>query len=211
MLGLADVELNILRFSALADDHTGINLGTGLDEEGTAVLGVEQTVGNGLAALKGDQGALFTELDISLIRSIAVEDGVHDTVTLGVGHEFPTVADESAGRNGELQTGVSAVVYAHSLQLTFPESQLLDDVSGELVRNIDVYKLHGLQFFTALVRMVDNLCLTYGKFITLTAHILDEDGQMKLTTAGNLEGLSGLSLFHTETDIRIQLTEQTVS
>ena len=28
MLGLADVELNILRFSALADDHTGINLGT---------------------------------------------------------------------------------------------------------------------------------------------------------------------------------------
>ena len=59
--------------------------------------------------------------------------------------------------------------------------------------------------------MVDNLCLTYGKFITLTAHILDEDGQMKLTTAGNLEGLGGLSLFHTEADIRIQLTEQTVS
>ena len=63
---------------------------------------------------------------------------VHDTVTLGVGHELSAVADEAAGRDGELQTGVSAVVHTHALKLTLSESQLLDDVSGELVGNVDV-------------------------------------------------------------------------
>ena len=59
--------------------------------------------------------------------------------------------------------------------------------------------------------MVNYLSLTYGELITLTAHVLNEDGQMKLTTAGNLEGLGGLSLLHAEADIGVQLTEQTVS
>ena len=75
-----------------------------------------------------------------------------------------------------------------SLQLTLSgELSFWMTVSGNFVRNIDVCKLHGLQLFAALVCMVDNLCLAYRKFIALTAHILDEDGQMKLTTAGYLE------------------------
>ena len=42
--------------------------------------------------------------------------------------------------------------------------------------HLDVYK-----------RQVDNLCLTYCELISLTAHVFDQDGQMQLTTAGNLE------------------------
>jgi len=45
--------------------------------------------------------------------------------------------------------------------------------------------------------MIQNLSLTYCKLKTFTTHILDQYGQMQLTTAGYLETVGGLGLFHT--------------
>ena len=45
--------------------------------------------------------------------------------------------------------------------------------------------------------MIQNLCLTYGEFETFTTHILDQHGQMQLTTAGYFETVGRIGLFHT--------------
>ena len=58
MLGFADVQLDVLGLAGLADDHAGIYLGARLDEEGAAVLGVEEAVGDSRSGFKGDQASL---------------------------------------------------------------------------------------------------------------------------------------------------------
>ena len=50
LLGLADIDLDILGLRVLADNHTGVNLLARSDKQGTALLCIEQTVGDGLAA-----------------------------------------------------------------------------------------------------------------------------------------------------------------
>ena len=44
MFGLADIDLNIVGFGIFSDDHTGIYLFTGSDEEGSAFLRAVQAV-----------------------------------------------------------------------------------------------------------------------------------------------------------------------
>ena len=45
--------------------------------------------------------------------------------------------------------------------------------------------------------MIQNLSLTYSKFKAFTTHILDQHGQMQLTTTGYLETVRGICLFYT--------------
>ena len=95
---------------------------------------------------------------IALVLAVAVELSVQDTVTLGIGHELTTVTDETSGRNLELESGIAGRKWAHTVQYTLTLSQLLDDVTTELIRNIDVRDLHRLHLL-AVLGLVDNLCL----------------------------------------------------
>ena len=49
MLGLADIDLNVLALSAGTDDHSGVNLVAGADEELSSLLCIEESVGNCLS------------------------------------------------------------------------------------------------------------------------------------------------------------------
>ncbi len=55
MLGLADIDLNVLCLRALTDDHAAVHLLTGSDEQGTTSLGLEETVGYRLTGLEGNE------------------------------------------------------------------------------------------------------------------------------------------------------------
>ena len=62
-----DIEINVCKTKKLtntrsssADDHTGVNLYARSDEQGTSLLGVEQTVGDGLTGLERDQGSCLS-------------------------------------------------------------------------------------------------------------------------------------------------------
>ena len=99
----------------------------------------------------------------------------------------------------------------HIDKLAFPLAQLLDNISRVLVIHVDVSALHGLQLLAVLIVVIQNFCLADCELITFAAHILDKDGQMQLAASGYLETLSGISLLHTQADIRVQLAEQTVT
>ena len=142
-------------------------------------------------------------LDIALVRRIAVKYSVHDTVALGVGHELTTVADQTAGRNHEFQAGRAAVAGGHVDQFALSLTELFDNVSGKLFRNIDIYLLHRLELVTLFIIMVQNLSLADCKLIALTAHVLDQDGQMQLAASGYLKAIGGICFFHAKGNVSI--------
>ena len=139
---------------------------------------------------------MFSILDIAFIGSVAIEGGIHDPVSFGVSQEFAPVADESAGRNREFQAGVAAADGAHIAQFSFALAQLFNNRPGELIGHVNISGLHRLQKFSVLVFPVEDLCLAYGKLISFPAHILDQDGKMEFSPAGNLEAVCAVGFFH---------------
>ena len=65
-------------------------------------------------------------------------------VVHSVDEALAAVADETSGRNRELQSCVSAADRAHALQLAFTAGQLLDNSTGKVIRYVDVSDLHRL-------------------------------------------------------------------
>ena len=158
-----------------------------------------------------DRGTLFAVFDVALVRCVIFKLGVQDTSSFGGSHEDSTETNQASCRDFELQTGGTIACAAHAVKLAFTLAEELDDSTGELVRNVNVCDFHWLEFASALVLFVDNLCLTYCELISLTAHVFDQDGQMQLTTAGNLEAVCGISLLDTQGNVGVQLTHQTVA
>ena len=113
----------------MTNDHTGVYLFTGTDKESASLLGIVQTVGNSFSGFKGDQGALLAVLDVALIGAIAVKNGIHDPISLGIRHKFAAIADQSSGRNGKLETGIAAVCGSHITQLALALAQLFNYIS----------------------------------------------------------------------------------
>ena len=85
MLLLAYVDLDVFRAGTLTDDHSGINLFARSDKESTTILSGEQTVSYGFTGLECDQGTGRTIFDITAVSVIAVENGVDDTISFGIG------------------------------------------------------------------------------------------------------------------------------
>ncbi len=211
MLGLADIDLNVLRLRALTDDHAAVNLLAGSDEQCAAGLGLEETVGYRLTGLEGNEGALVTVAQLTLVLAVAVKLCIQDTVSLGIGHELAAVADETSGRDLKLETGIAAGQRAHAVQHALSLGQLLDHRAGALVRYVNVGDLHGLLLSALLIGLVDNLCLGNRELEALAAHGLHQYGKVQLTAAGNLEAVCSSSLLHAKRHVGVQLAEQTVA
>ena len=198
LLFLADIQFDVFLLRIFPDDHTGIYFFARTDEQITAILCVEQTISNGFAGFKCDQGTLFAVADLTFKRCIAFKNRVDDTVAFGIGHKLATITDQTAGRDHKLQTGVAAAGSAHIQELALAGAQFFNNCSGEFFRNINVSSFHRLGLPTVLVFVVKHFCFTYGKLIAFTAHILDQHGQMQLATSGYLEGFGGIGFFHTK-------------
>ena len=211
MLCFADINFNILRFVAFTDNHAGVNFHAGSDKQRTAVLRIEQAIGNGRTAFEGDQAAQTAVGKFTLERTIAGKFGIDDTGTLGIGHEFISETDQTAGGDIKLKAGGTCTDRLHADQRTLAVGKLLNNSAGVFIRNINVSFLHRLQFFAVLIIPEDNLGLADSEFISLAAHGFNQDGQMQFAAAGNLESIRVLRIFYPEADIGIELTVQTIA
>ena len=66
LLLLADVDGDVLAGRGVAHDLACVDLLAGVDDQGAALLGVEQAVGDGVAGLKADQGAGGAGLNVTV-------------------------------------------------------------------------------------------------------------------------------------------------
>ena len=210
MLLLADVDGDVLVLRTGADDHAFIDICAGSDEETTSLLSGEQAVGDGFAGLKGDQGTLMAGDDIALVGLVGIEDVVHDTVSVGVGEELGTVAHQAAGRDAELDMGGAAVAGAHVDQLRLAGAELLHHGADVCLRHLDHEVLDRLAEH-AVDGFGDDLRAADLELIALAAHGLDQDGQVQLAAAADLEGVGGIGLLDAEGDVCLDLLEESVA
>ena len=209
MLGLADVDGDVLARGGVAHDLTGVDLLAGVDQQGAALLRVEQTVGHGVAGLEADERTGGTGLDIAAPFFVTVEDGVHDAFTVGISEELAAVTEEAAAGHAELQTG-TAVHHLHVHQDALACAQGGHDVALVNFGHVDDNALHGLHGLAVLL-MGQNVRGRNLQFVAFTAHGLDEDGQVHFATAHDAERVGGGGIFHLQGDVLQQLAHQAVT
>ena len=119
MFLLTNVQFDILVSGAGTDDHTCIYFFTRSDEQSTTILCREQTVSDRFAGFECDQRTKLTVSNISAVSIIAIENGVDNTITSGIGHKFASVTDQTAGWDIELKSCISAGQRFHIDHFTF--------------------------------------------------------------------------------------------
>ena len=210
VLGLADVDIDILAGSGVADDHALVDLLAGAHQQSTALLRVEQAVGDGLAGLKADQRTGGAVGDHASPDVIAVEDLVDDALAVGIGQELVAVAEQAAAGHTELQTHTVGAQRLHLLQDGLALAQTGHDSTLILGGDVDDDVLHRLVGL-AVDDLGQNVRGRDLQLIAFAAHGLDEDGQMHLTTAHDTEGIGGGGILHLQSDVLQQLFLQTVT
>lgn len=144
--------------------------------------------------------------DIALIRLIVIEHGAHDALAAGIGHELAAVAEQAAARHGELKA--HAVSAGHVIQNAAAAADFLDDGARVLAGHVGDHLFHRLQLIAVLVVVEQHFRLGNLEFIALAAHILDEDGEVKLAAAADAEGIGGVGLLHAEGNVGLKLAHQ---
>ncbi len=104
---------------------------------GTAVLEVEHRIGDRFALIVGDQHALNTSADWTLVGLIGMEQAVHDGRAASIGHEFRLVADQAACRRMEYEANAVGAGRAQFDHLALALGHFLDNRAGIFLVNVD--------------------------------------------------------------------------
>ncbi|MNH31000.1 hypothetical protein D3C79_913260 [compost metagenome] len=118
------------------------------------------------------------------------------------------VADQAACRNQEFQTDLAGAVVDHVDHFCFAAAQALHYCAHAFFRNINEQALKRLHFGTVDF-LNDNFRLGNLQFITFTAHILDQNPEVKLAASGYDKGIRAVCFIYTQADICFKLFEQT--
>src|SRR3546814_20661404 len=70
-------------------------------------------IGDGFAIAVRDQDAILAALDRALVRTIFLEQSVHDAGAAGVGQKFAVIADQAARRAAEGDARLAAARRTH--------------------------------------------------------------------------------------------------
>lgn len=93
MLRLADVDVKVVVAGVEANDHAGVHLIAGADEEDAALLRIGDAEGERRPGFAGDEGAVAVARDLPGPRAVAEILGVHDALPAGAGDEGIAEAD----------------------------------------------------------------------------------------------------------------------
>ena len=88
-----------------------------------------------------------------------------------------------------------------------PPSRRWQDVLDLLDAGINVISAVNIQ----PIVLIEYLCLADSKLKALTAHVFNQNRQVKLTAARHLEAVRGICLLHPQAHVRVQLPEQAVT
>ena len=209
VLGLAHVDGDVLTGRGVANNFALVNLFACGHNQGAALLGVEQTVSDGIAGIKADQGAAGTGGNGAAPFFVTIKNGVHDAFAVGVGQELAAVAKQAAAGHTELQTG-TVVHHLHVHQDGLAGAQSGHNVALIGFRHVNHNALHGLHGLAVLL-MGQNMRGADLQLVTFAAHGLNQDGQVHFATAHYAEGIVGGGIFHTQGNVLQQLALQAVT
>ena len=155
----------------------------------------------------GNHDAVGADGDIAAEGGIFVEIVVHDGLALGGVEHAGAEADQAAGGNGEFQVDLSGAV-VHADEFTAAISDQFHRPAEVFLRHVDDEIFDGLEGIAVVVFFEDDVGLADGKFVTLAAHVLDEDAEMEQSAAGDFEGVLDGGFLELEGDVAFQFLEK---
>ena len=96
LLGLADIDDEVVVVDVFADDLTHIDVLTGVDEELATVLQLVDGIGEGIAGFEGNHRAVDTALDVALVGLVFLEAVGHDGFALRGCEDVGAESDDAA-------------------------------------------------------------------------------------------------------------------
>jgi hypothetical protein len=120
------------------------------------------------------------------------------------------IADQAARGRREGQPRLAAAGRAHVGQLAFADRHLLDDRAAMFVVDVDDDRLIGL-FAAARAILEQHARAADRQLEALAAHRLDQDAELELAAAGDLERIALLALGQADRDVGLGLALQPVA
>src|SRR5580704_5528348 len=194
----------------LADHHTLVDLNAGGNKEHSTILQPIEGVCRGSSIAVGNERSAGPLRYLALIGHVTVKERIHDDGAAGLGEHLAAQADEAAAGNTELQTHAAIAVIMHLRHLPTPRSKSFNDRANKVVGNIDGEVFHWFQYF-AIDGFGDNLGPAYHQLKAFTTHHLDEDGELQLSAAENLEAVWAPGLFDANGDVGEQFLIQALA
>ena len=204
VLFLTYVDLDVVRFGILADDHTLIYGSRRADEERSAILSLIETVGGGDTLLAGNEGGGESGLDLASEGLISCEDGGDKTLAAGIGKKLATVTEQASGGN-VVEELLSCAVELHIDESTLSRAKLFHYGADVLLGNVNDNVLDRLTSDTVDL-LVEDSGVRAAELVSLTAHILDKDRKMHLSSARNAEGVGGVTVLNAERNVLKKLS-----
>jgi hypothetical protein len=124
--------------------------------------------------------------DLAGPRPVALADLVHQRRAARVREELAAVADQAPDGHDELHPDAAVRVGRHLLQAALAAGQARLDLADEVGRDVDRDPLVGLLGLAVHVAQ-DHLGAAGLELEAFAAHLLDQDGQLELAAAADLE------------------------
>ena len=200
MLFSHDVDVEILLARVFADDHAFVHVDTRPGKEFPALLQLVEGVGCRDARPVGHQRPRGAVGNLAHPFGVSIEERIHDNGAARVGEELASEADEPAAGNPELQAHPPIAVVVHVGHLPLADAQGLHHHPDKVLGHVNRERLHGLHQL-AVDRLGHDLRLAHHQLVALSAHRFDEDGEVELASAHDLEGVGAVGFFHTQRDV----------
>ncbi len=151
------------------------------EEKATALLQVEQGVGESLALDHRHQCTVIALGDVALhARCVVLEDVIHEPGTGRRRQVLGTKSDQPAGRNAVVQPDATLAVRQHIEEFAFAVGKTGHDCALVCFVEVDRQLLPGLVLDTVNI-VHDDFRARYGQFEVFPAHVFYEHRQMQLT------------------------------
>src|SRR6185312_1246840 len=209
LLGFDRIHHKIVLAAMNADDHALVKLLARAHEHASALLEVEERVGHRFTVLVAHEHAVVTVGDLTLHRCEAVENMAHETGAASECHELALESDEASSGYPIFQAG-PAVADRHVAELRAASSQRLHDGTLVPLVNVDGESLVRLMNL-AIDELRQNLRPGNGELVALSAHVLDENGQVQLTAAGDAHDIGLVRVLDTQRHVALELPLQTLA
>ena len=180
LLGLADVDHEVVVVDMLANHLSGIDVFTWIDEEFTTILQLVDGIGEGIARIHGDHGAVDTTLYLTLVGLVFLKAVGHDGLALRGGEHVGAQTNDTTRGDVELDVDTLALVF-HRGHLTFTTGDHINHLGGKLLGHVDGELFDRLALLT-IDLFIDDLRLTYLQLVALATHGLDEYGEVEHAT-----------------------------
>ena len=189
LLALQNIDLKIVVAVVFTNNHSLIDRCLWIDEHQSAILQIEERIGNGNTGVRGDQRTIATPLNITPIGRIGVKNAVQHTRATCLGEKSALIPDQAARRCEEHDPGLACPCGTHVEHLTLATIHAVHDSARKLIINVDCDLFHRFDPVACLIGLKQHTRTRHCHLKSLAPHLLDQNTKLQFATTTNLKGI----------------------